>query len=169
MGKVDGKGRAMTLPTAAMMRPRRRSSGTTSASAACLPGLGNLERVIVAEDDPDICAVVTLALGRVGGLEVTACADGRAVLDLVPNLVPDLFLLDVMMPEMDGLETLRRLKLEPRTRVIPVIFMTARIQPADLEMYHRCGVAGVIAKPFDPLTLTQHLRQLYRESRHAEA
>ena len=159
----------MTLATAATMRSRRQSSGMPSSSRARPAGVDDLERVIVAEDDPDICAVVTLALGRVGGLQVTACADGRAVLDLVPHLLPDLFLLDVMMPEMDGLETLRRLKLEPRTKLIPVIFMTARIQPADLETYHRSGAAGVIAKPFDPLTLTQHLRELYRESRHAAA
>lgn len=128
-----------------------------------------LRRVVVAEDDPDICAVVVLALGRVGGLEVTACADGRAVLDLVASGVPDLFLLDVMMPEMDGLETLRRLKLEPRTAATPVIFMTARVRPADLETYARSGAAGVIAKPFDPMTLTRHLHHLYAESQHGDS
>jgi len=156
----------MTSSTPATMR----SGGWTALSATAAPGpraAGTLERVVVAEDDPDIAAVVTLALGRVGGLQVTACADGREVLELVPHLLPDLFLLDVMMPEIDGLETLRRLKLEPRTASIPVIFMTARIRPADLETYDRAGAEGVIAKPFDPLTLTQHLRQLHAESRHA--
>ncbi len=126
-----------------------------------------LRRVVVAEDDPDISAVVALALGRVGGLDVTICHDGRAVLDLVPHLLPDLFLLDVMMPELGGLETLIRLKLEPRTATIPVIFMTARVRPCDLGAYYAEGAAGVIAKPFDPMTLSQHLRKLYAESRHA--
>jgi len=152
--------------------PPDRSSGriaaVASSSTAASAGLPRLGRVVVAEDDPDISAVVVLALGRVGGLEVTACADGRAVLDLVPYLVPDLYLLDVMMPEMDGLETLRRLELDPRTAAVPVIFMTARVRPTELETYYRMGAAGVIAKPFDPLTLTHHLQRLYAESRHAE-
>lgn len=156
--------RAEAPPTCASGR----GSAGMSSSTAAPPGLHRLGRVVVAEDDPDISAVVMLALGRVGGLEVTACADGRAVLDLVPHLLPDLYLLDVMMPEMDGLETLRRLKLEPRTAAIPVIFMTARVRPTDLETYYRMGVAGVIAKPFDPLTLTRHLHHLYAESRHAD-
>ena len=122
---------------------------------------------MVAEDDPDISALVALALGRVGGLEVTICGNGRAVLDLVPQHVPDLFLLDVMMPEMDGLETLAWLALEPRTALIPVIFMTARVRPCDLEAYYAKGAAGVIAKPFDPMTLARHLRQLHAENRDA--
>lgn len=159
----------MTRADTGSIRSPRRSPAAVPAAEADPTGLRALKRVIVAEDDPDIAAVVTLALGRVGGLEVTTCADGRAVLDLVPNLVPDLFLLDVMMPEIDGLETLRRLELDPRTATVPVIFMTARIQPADLETYYRSGAAGVIAKPFDPLTLSQHLRQLYAESRHVRA
>jgi CheY-like chemotaxis protein len=128
----------------------------------------SLARVVVAEDDPDIRAVIVLALGRVGGLEVTACAHGRAVIDLVPRLLPDLFLLDVMMPEMDGLETLAWLKREPSTAAIPVIFMTARVRPRDLEIYHAQGALAVIAKPFDPMTLTKHLRNLYADSRFAQ-
>ncbi len=130
-------------------------------------GERSLARVVVAEDDPDISAVIALALGRVGGLEVTTCAHGRAVIDLVPRLLPDLFLLDVMMPEMDGLETLAWLKREPRTTAIPVIFMTARVRPRDLETYHAQSALAVIAKPFDPMTLAQHLRKLYADIRSA--
>jgi two-component system, OmpR family, response regulator len=138
-------------------------------SPAGNPGRGTatLRRVLVAEDDPDISALVALALGQVGGLEVTICANGRAVLELVPQHLPDLFLLDVMMPEMDGLETLARLRLEPSMAAIPVIFMTARVRPRDLETYFAEGAAGVIAKPFDPMTLARHLCQLHAENRHA--
>ena len=143
------------------------SSAATSPAGTAWRGPGTLRRVVVAEDDPDISALVALALGRVGGLEVIICDNGRAVLDLVQGLLPDLFLLDVMMPEMDGLETLARLALEPRTAAVPVIFMTARVRPRDLEMYYAKGAAGVIAKPFDPMTLAQHLRQLHAENRHA--
>jgi two-component system, OmpR family, response regulator len=131
-------------------------------------GERSLARVVFAEDDPDISAVIALALGRVGGLEVTACAHGRAVIDLVPRLLPDLFLLDVMMPEMDGLETLAWLKREPRAAAIPVIFMTARVRARDLETYHDQGALAVIAKPFDPMTLAQHLRKLYADIRYAQ-
>jgi two-component system, OmpR family, response regulator len=159
----------MTRADAPSTRSSGRGSAVVSSSTAASAGLHRLGRVVVAEDDPDLSAVVVLALGRVGGLEVTACANGRAVLDLVPHLVPDLYLFDVMMPEMDGLETLRRLQLEPRTAAVPVIFMTARVRPTDLETYYRMGAAGVIAKPFDPLTLTQHLHRLYAEARHADA
>lgn len=144
-----------------------RSGAATSPAGTPGGGPGTLRRVVVAEDDPDISALVALALGRVGGLEVTICANGRAVLELVPHHLPDLFLLDVMMPEMDGLETLAWLALEPSTAAIPVIFMTARVRPRDLEVYFAKGAAGVIAKPFDPMTLARHLCQLHAESRHA--
>ena len=123
-----------------------------------------LGRVLVAEDDPDILAVVALSLGRVGGMEVTCCADGLAALEQVLAVAPDLILLDVMMPELDGLETLARLRADPRTAMIPVVFMTARVQPQDLEMYHAQGALAVIAKPFDPMTLAQQLRRLHADS-----
>jgi two-component system, OmpR family, response regulator len=145
---------------------RLRRGAAPSPAGTQLRNIGALRRVVVAEDDPDISALVALALGRVGGLEVTICANGRAVLELVPHHLPDLFLLDVMMPEMDGLETLARLALEPSTAAIPVIFMTARVRPRDLEVYFAEGAAGVIAKPFDPMTLARHLRRLHAENRH---
>jgi CheY-like chemotaxis protein len=131
-------------------------------SAACTAP-GTLRRILVAEDDPDIRAVVALALGRVGGLEVTCCADGLAALEAVPSSRPDLMLLDVMMPELDGLETLARLRADPATAAIPVVFMTARVQPRDLETYHARGALAVIAKPFDPMTLAHQLRKLHAD------
>jgi two-component system OmpR family response regulator len=123
-----------------------------------------LVRVLVAEDDPDILAVVALALGRVGGMQVTCCADGLAALAQVPAVDPELILLDVMMPELDGLETLARLRADPRTAAIPVVFMTARVQPRDLAAYHARGALAVIAKPFDPMTLAQQLRKLHADT-----
>lgn len=121
-------------------------------------------RVLVAEDDPDILAVIALALGRVGGMEVTYCADGLAVLKQVPTVAPELILLDVMMPELDGLETLTRLRADPRTAAIPVVFLTARVQPSDLAAYRAKGALAVIGKPFDPMTLAQQLRELHADS-----
>lgn len=125
--------------------------------------------MLVAEDDPDIRAVIELALARVGGLDVVACADGAVALALAARDAPDLILLDVMMPVMDGVETLGRLKTAPGTAHIPVVFLTARVQPRDLERYCAEGALAVIAKPFDPMTLAQQLRQLHAEedARHA--
>ncbi|MCB1993684.1 MAG: response regulator [Geminicoccaceae bacterium] len=120
-----------------------------------------LSRVVAVEDDPDIRAVVDLALGHVGGLAVTCCDGGRVALEVVPAIDPDLVLLDVMMPGMDGLETLTRLRLDPRNRLVRVVFMTARVQPHHRADYLARGALGVIAKPFDPLTLAQQLRQLH--------
>jgi two-component system, OmpR family, response regulator len=119
-----------------------------------------LTRVLIAEDDPDIMALIALALGRFGGMAVTCCADGRAALEGVTIVRPELVLLDVMMPELDGLETLARLRADPHTAAIPVVFLTARVQPQDRELYLARGALGVIAKPFDPLTLARQLRRL---------
>lgn len=123
-----------------------------------------LARVLVAEDDPDILAVVTLALGRVGNLAVTGCATGLEVLERVAGAAPDLIVLDVMMPDLDGLQTLVRLRADSGTAHIPVVFMTARLQPRDIEAYQALGAQGVIAKPFDPMTLAQQLRDLHAAS-----
>ncbi len=120
-----------------------------------------MSRVVAVEDDPDIRAVIELALGHVGGLAVTCCDCGHAALEALPAIDPDLVLLDVMMPGMDGLETLARLRLDPRNRLVPVVFMTARIQPHHRADYLARGALGVIAKPFDPLTLAQQLRLLH--------
>jgi CheY-like chemotaxis protein len=147
--------------TAAVLRPAGRGRATDPASASA--PVCSLRRILVAEDDPDIRAVVALALGRVGGLEVTCCADGLAALEAVPLSLPDLVLLDVMMPELDGLETLARLRGDPATAAIPVVFMTARVQPRDLETYHARGALAVIAKPFDPMTLAHRLRKAYAD------
>ena len=122
-----------------------------------------LTRVLIAEDDSDIMALVALALDRFGGMEVTCCADGRAALEGVGRVMPELVLLDVMMPELDGLETLARLRADPRTAAIPVVFLTARVQPQDCELYLARGALGVIAKPFDPITLAQQLRRLHAD------
>ena len=141
----------------------------TATRSAGRPGAIELARVLVAEDDPDIRAVIELALARVGGVDVVACADGAVALALAIRDAPDLILLDVMMPVMDGVETLGRLKAEPATAHIPVVFLTARVQPRDLERYYAKGALAVIAKPFDPMTLAEQLRQLHAEKDHKDA
>lgn len=117
-----------------------------------------LERILCVEDDPDIQAVIQLALETVGGFTVKLCASGRAALDSVVGFQPDLILLDVMMPGLDGPGTLVALRQLPDAATLPVIFMTAKVQPDEVARYLSLGALAVIAKPFDPLTLAQDIR-----------
>ena len=123
-------------------------------------GEGGVRRVLCVEDDPDIRGLVELALGTVAGFEVHGCASGAEALEKAPRLRPDVVLLDVMMPEMDGIETYERLRAGPETADLPVIFMTAKVQREEVERYRRLGARGVIAKPFDPMTLGDEIRRI---------
>jgi CheY-like chemotaxis protein len=114
-------------------------------------------RVLLADDDPDIRLVARLALKR-GGFDVTAVDSGPAVLEQVAAVRPDVILLDWMMPGMDGAETCARLKADPATARIPVVFLTAR--PADSSVAAALGAAGTLAKPFDPLVLARHVSEI---------
>jgi two-component system OmpR family response regulator len=122
-----------------------------------------LERILLVEDDPDIRVVAALSLSRIGGFEVQVAGSAPEALRDAPGFAPDLILLDVMMPGMDGPSTLAALRGLPATARTPVIFMTAKIQPHEMAQYHKLGSAGVIAKPFDPATLAHRVRELWRE------
>jgi len=117
-------------------------------------------RVLYVEDDPDIRAIAELALRDVGGLDATLCAGGQDAVAIVDQIRPQLVLLDVMMPGMDGPETLQALRQHSCMDSVPVIFMTARLQPEEIEEYLSLGVIGVIPKPFDPMTLADQIRDL---------
>lgn len=116
-------------------------------------------RILVAEDDPDIQLIVRLALKR-AGFTVSTADNGRHLLDRVTAERPDAILLDWMMPELDGPTACARLKADPATATIPVIFMTARSQEAEIARGLSLGAAGYIVKPFDALTLGQQVRQI---------
>ena len=122
---------------------------------------GELKRILMVEDEPDIQAVARLALESVGGFEVHCCDSGNAALELAPALMPDLILLDVMMPGMDGIRTLQALRERPALATIPVIFMTAKVQARELAHYRSLGAMDVIAKPFDPMTLSDQIRSIW--------
>ncbi len=121
-----------------------------------------LERILLVEDDPDIQAVAQLALEAVGGFRVTICSSGQEALASAPGFLPDLILLDVMMPEMDGPAILAQLRTSPPTAETPVIFMTAKAQRHEIVAYQTLGAAGVITKPFDPMTLPSTLVQIWK-------
>jgi len=119
-----------------------------------------IARVLVVDDEPHIRRIGELALRSVGGLEVHLAASGAEAVELAAAERPDVILLDVMMPGMDGPTTLGTLRERPETARIPVIFMTAKVQKHEVERYLRLGAAGVIAKPFDPMRLPDDVRRI---------
>ena len=116
-------------------------------------------KVVLAEDDPDIQLVARLSLKR-AGFDVTTANNGLEALTRVAEVTPDVVLLDWMMPEMDGLETCARLKADPATRAIPVIFLTAKSQEPEIKHGVALGAIGYITKPFDALSLGIRVREL---------
>jgi CheY-like chemotaxis protein len=112
-----------------------------------------LKTVLYVDDEPDIREVVQMSLSLAEGLEVHTCESGERALQLLPELRPDLVLLDVMMPGMDGPSTLQKLREMPELAAVPVIFMTAKAMPQEVARFRELGAAAVIAKPFDPIQL----------------
>ena len=118
-------------------------------------------RILYVEDEPDIRTVAQMALEAVGGFTVIACASGAQALAAAPHVQADLLLLDVMMPGMDGLGTLRALREQPATARTPAIFMTAKVQAAEVAAYKVLGALEVIPKPFDPMALSDQIRRIW--------
>jgi len=123
-----------------------------------------LKRVLHVEDDPDIQAVAKIALETVGGLEVLMCSGGAEALGAVEAFNPDIVLLDVMMPGMDGPATLKALQAMPAVAHIPVIFITAKTQAREVSWFLELGAKGIIPKPFDPMTLAAQVRKIWEQN-----
>ena len=124
-----------------------------------------MTRVLHVEDEPDIQEVAKMALEAVGGLTVEQAGSGKEALAKAAAFAPDVILLDVMMPGMDGPSTLAELRRSPATASIPVIFMTAKVQNQEVERYKQLGALDVIAKPFDPMTLSDSIREIWNRAR----
>lgn len=112
-----------------------------------------LSKVLVVEDDVDIQKVVRMSLKVRGTKDVVVVSNGEECLAVAGDLKPDLILLDVMMPKLDGYQTCRRLKQDPGTKTIPVIFLTAKAQQSEMKQGLEAGAVGYLVKPFDPMTL----------------
>ncbi|WP_417518966.1 response regulator [Marinobacter sp.] len=123
-----------------------------------------LERILMIEDEPDIRAVAELALEAIGGFELTACESGQQALERIGECKPQLILLDVMMPGMDGPATLQAIRCMPGYAETPAVFMTAKVQNDEVQGYLAQGAAGVIPKPFDPLTLADQIREIWNQA-----
>jgi two-component system, OmpR family, response regulator len=124
-----------------------------------------LERITYVEDEPDIRSITEFALRELGGFTLDVCASGPEALERTPDFNPDLIILDVMMPGMDGIETFKRLRVIPKLAATPVIFMTAKAMKQEIDRYWALGAADVIAKPFDPLTLADRVQEIWQQVR----
>lgn len=115
--------------------------------------MSDLKRILYVDDEPSVSQVAILVLQKIGGFDVLACTSGQEALNVVEGFQPDLLLLDVMMPEMDGPTTLEKLRALPAAVNAPVIFMTGRSRPEDIASLKALGAIDVITKPFDPAGL----------------
>lgn len=123
----------------------------------------DLDRILYVEDEKDIQAVAQIALEAVGGFTLKICNDGEQALNVAEHFAPDLLLLDVMMPNLDGPATLAELRKITALASTPVIFMTAKVQSHEVEELINLGAVAVIAKPFDPMTLSNQIREAWEK------
>jgi CheY-like chemotaxis protein/HPt (histidine-containing phosphotransfer) domain-containing protein len=122
-------------------------------------------RILHVDDEPDIREVVELSLGLDPTFTTRSCGSGKEALAVAADWQPDMILLDVMMPGLDGPATLVQLRESAGTAAIPVIFMTARAQAREVDRFCLLGAIGVIAKPFDPMTLAASVRSYVKPAR----
>jgi CheY-like chemotaxis protein len=123
-----------------------------------------VKKVLIVDDEDDIREVAQLSLEMMAGWEVVCARSGQEALEVAARELPDAILLDVMMPGMDGPTTVQHLRERPATKEIPVILLTAKVQSAGDRQFSGLGVAGVISKPFDPLTLAELVTRTLRGS-----
>ncbi len=115
------------------------------------------KHILLVDDEDDIREVAGISLEAVGGWRISSASSGTEGIAKAVSERPDAILLDVMMPGIDGPTTYGRLQAEPSTREIPVILLTAKAQGADLRHFEALGVAGVLTKPFDPMSLPEQV------------
>lgn len=123
-----------------------------------------LRRILYIEDELEIAEIAKIALEDLGGFIFFCCYSGQEALQKAKEFNPDLFIIDVMMPDMDGLSTWKEIKKIPGLANVPVIFMTAKAQQAEMKEYLDMGALGVIAKPFDPSELPEKIRKIWNEN-----
>jgi CheY-like chemotaxis protein len=122
-----------------------------------------LSRIMYVDDDPDLRAIAEISLRDLGGFTVELCGSGEEALQKAEKFKPQIILLDVMMPGMDGIETFKRLHNQHPTENTPIVFVSAKVQSHEVHAYLALGAAGVIPKPYDPLQLGDQAQRLWVE------
>ena len=117
--------------------------------------------VLVVEDDQDIRDILRMSLETMGGLSVTICSSGADAIETLNGELPDLMLLDWMMPHLDGSEVLEQIRSVTRTAVLPVVILTGKALPKEIDKMLALGATDVISKPFDPITLASRLAKIH--------
>ena len=120
-----------------------------------------LTKILIIEDEPDIQEIARASLELVGGFTVFSANGGLEGIVVAADNQPDLILLDMMMPGIDGKETFTQLRSNPLTQSIPVVFMTAKVQVYEVESYLALGGVDVIPKPFDPMMLSSQVNEIW--------
>jgi CheY-like chemotaxis protein len=122
----------------------------------------SLQRILLADDEPDILEIARIALENVGGYEVAVCESGAEFLQLLPGFKPDLVIIDALMPDVDGLQVLNEMRSVPGFEDVPAVFLTGLVLDRDLRNLRESGAADVITKPFDPMTLPQRIEDVWK-------
>ena len=121
-----------------------------------------LKRILCIDDEEDILAIVRMCLEMLPGVDVECCGEGgKAAIARAQAFRPDIVLLDVMMPGMDGPSTMRAMRADPKLKDVPVVLMTARVRRHEVDEYLALGATGVIPKPFDPMTLGAEIAAIW--------
>lgn len=128
-----------------------------------MANLSELKKILYVDDDPDLQKIVRLSLEAKGEFTVQVCDSGMEAIKKIKEFQPDLVILDVVMREMDGPETLLELRKTPGVGQVPVIFMTSRLQPEKVKKYKKIGAVGVIEKPFQPRKLADQVKKLWNQ------
>lgn len=123
----------------------------------------NLKKILLVEDEDDIRNIAQISLEQLGKFQMAYAKSGMEALEFARDFKPDLILLDMMMPGMDGVQTFKVLKEDKNTKHIPIIFMTAKVQTNEINEYLKLGVLEVISKPFDPIKLPEKVREIWEK------
>lgn len=126
-----------------------------------MPQPENLNHIMLIEDEQDIRTVASMALEMIGHYQVTCCESGMHAIEVAEAVTPDIILIDMMMPEMDGISTVEKLREIPTIKSTPIIFMTAKIQDHEIAEYKKLGAIAVIAKPFNPRELPSKIQEIW--------
>ncbi|MCD8512942.1 MAG: response regulator [Nitrincola sp.] len=121
-----------------------------------------LNKILCVDDSHDIRSVLKISLEMIGGFNICLCASGEEALEKAAEFAPDLILLDVIMPDMNGTETLEALRQQPELISTPVIFMTGKSSEAEINALMALGAIGVLSKPFQPTELAQQINTLWQ-------
>lgn len=120
------------------------------------------KRILIVDDETGIRKITQISLNTIAGWETLVAASGQEGLTIAEAEQPDAILLDVMMPEMDGITTLQHLQANPTTQTIPIILLTAKAQTAEQQQFAELPITGVITKPFKALDLVNQIRSLLK-------